>query len=214
MHTRFSGKSSPLLFDPEIEKTARQNLLHRSALKGKSTEVNMDPPEVQSTQSQTTQHQEPVSQMPPMPPPPYPTHTQTQQASPMAPISSSTTQPTAAPTGEFHILGSATYPLETRIPPQPNPLRAVHQPNVIPHPNRSGGTFEPNDNRARADVWDDGYEDEVWAANEGQLRYRGGIQHQEFYQGPPRFQQRQPYGGDGYYTPPPDQRAPAAPRQP
>ncbi|MFS7985686.1 hypothetical protein Hanom_Chr11g01001471 [Helianthus anomalus] len=36
LHTRFSGKSSPLLFDPEIEKIAFQNLLLRSSLKGKA----------------------------------------------------------------------------------------------------------------------------------------------------------------------------------
>ena len=38
MHTRFSKKSSPLLFDPEIEKTARQNrVVFRSAVKNQSS---------------------------------------------------------------------------------------------------------------------------------------------------------------------------------
>ncbi|MFS7963039.1 hypothetical protein Hanom_Chr08g00733481 [Helianthus anomalus] len=49
MHTRFSKRSSPLLFDPEIEKTAIHNFLLRSTLKAKASVSTMNPLENQST---------------------------------------------------------------------------------------------------------------------------------------------------------------------
>ncbi|KAF5763587.1 hypothetical protein HanXRQr2_Chr15g0681991 [Helianthus annuus] len=61
MHTRFSGKSSPLLFEPEIEKTARQNLLIRSAVRGKASVLAMNPQENQSTLNQQTPITRPTS---------------------------------------------------------------------------------------------------------------------------------------------------------
>ncbi|MFS8003874.1 hypothetical protein Hanom_Chr13g01218981 [Helianthus anomalus] len=77
MHSRFSGRSSPLLFDPEIERTARQNLLLRSALNGKAIETTMNPSETQSTPKQQTPQQTPITEMPLMPPPPITTEPQT-----------------------------------------------------------------------------------------------------------------------------------------
>ncbi|MFS7978673.1 hypothetical protein Hanom_Chr10g00918231 [Helianthus anomalus] len=77
MYTGFSGRSSPLLFDPEIEKTARQNLLLRSALKGKAIETKMNPLDTQSTPKQQTPQQALITEMPPMLPPPFTTETQT-----------------------------------------------------------------------------------------------------------------------------------------
>ncbi|MFS7917258.1 hypothetical protein Hanom_Chr03g00186941 [Helianthus anomalus] len=78
MHTWFSERSSPLLFDPEIEKTTRQNLLLRSALKGKAIKSTMNPLENQTNPNQQTPQQDPITEMPPMPPPPFTTETQTQ----------------------------------------------------------------------------------------------------------------------------------------
>ncbi|MFS7934024.1 hypothetical protein Hanom_Chr05g00386621 [Helianthus anomalus] len=66
MYTRFSGRSSPLLFDPE-EKTARQNLVLRSALKGKAPVLAINPLESQLTLNQQTPQQDPLLDMPPPP---------------------------------------------------------------------------------------------------------------------------------------------------
>ncbi|MFS7949043.1 hypothetical protein Hanom_Chr06g00566921 [Helianthus anomalus] len=71
MYTRFSGRSSSLLFDPEIEKTAPQNLLRRSALKGKAIQTTMNPSENRSNPNSQTPQQAPITKMPPMPPPPF-----------------------------------------------------------------------------------------------------------------------------------------------
>ncbi|MFS7949836.1 hypothetical protein Hanom_Chr06g00576281 [Helianthus anomalus] len=73
MRTRFSGRFSPMFFDPEIEKPAHQNPLLRSTLKGKAIESTMNPLENQSTPNQQTPQQAPITKMPPMPPPPFTT---------------------------------------------------------------------------------------------------------------------------------------------
>ncbi|MFS7970144.1 hypothetical protein Hanom_Chr09g00817571 [Helianthus anomalus] len=192
MHSRFSRRSSPLLFDPEIEKTALQNLLLRSALKDKAVESTMNPQENQSNPNQQTPQQEPLPEMPPMPPPPFitETQTQTQQTPPITPQPNTTTQPISFPTGDFHVIGGPFYPLENLQPLQTNPLRVVNQLNQVPHPNRSSVMFELRENRARADTWDNGYGDEDWGINDGYMGYRGGLQNLALNRNQPVYQQR------------------------
>ncbi|KAF5757652.1 putative nucleotidyltransferase, Ribonuclease H [Helianthus annuus] len=77
MHTRFSKKSSPLLFDSEIEKTARQNrVLLRSAVKAKaqSSTVAQDLEQAANEMAdQEPQNQAPQNEpIPPIPDPPIP----------------------------------------------------------------------------------------------------------------------------------------------
>ncbi|KAJ0578267.1 hypothetical protein HanIR_Chr05g0245431 [Helianthus annuus] len=76
MHTRFSKKSSPLLFDPEIEKTARQNLvLFRSAVKARaqSSTVAQDLEQAANEMAdQEPQNQVQNEPIPPIPDPPIP----------------------------------------------------------------------------------------------------------------------------------------------
>ncbi|XP_021990689.1 uncharacterized protein LOC110887227 [Helianthus annuus] len=152
----------------------------------------MNPSENQSTPQQQTPQQTSTTELPPMPPPPFTSkpqkQPQTQQTLPIAPSSNTTTQPTSAPTGEFHVIGGPLYSLESRLPPQPNPLRVMNQPNLVPHPNRSGAMFEQVENRARTETWDDGYGDEEWEINEGYMGYLGGYQNQAFNRNQPSFE--------------------------
>ncbi|KAI3755925.1 hypothetical protein L1987_55735 [Smallanthus sonchifolius] len=55
MHTRFSGRASPLAFDPEIERTARNNrVLHRAWLTSSSRGVNLNESSSSSSSSSHT----------------------------------------------------------------------------------------------------------------------------------------------------------------
>ncbi|XP_022014663.1 proline-rich extensin-like protein EPR1 [Helianthus annuus] len=148
----------------------------------------MNPLENQSTPQQQTPQQPPITEMPPMPPPPF-TFEPQQQTPPIAPSSRTTTQPTSAPTGEFHVIGGPLYSLESQLPSQPNPLRPVNQPNLVPYPNRSGAMFEQVENRARTETWDDGYGDEEWGINEGYMGYPSGFQNPAFNRNQPMYQQ-------------------------
>ncbi|MFS7985331.1 hypothetical protein Hanom_Chr11g00997221 [Helianthus anomalus] len=115
MHTMFSRRSSPLLFDPEIEKTARQNLVLRLALKGKAPISKMNPLENQPNLNQQPPKQEPLPDMPPPPFPPKPqkrTQTQNQQNPPPLPQQTMNARQTPTPQGEFHLVGGAHYPVQ------------------------------------------------------------------------------------------------------
>ena len=78
-HTRRSGKSSPLIFDPEIEKSARQNRVLQRENKATNSPLpakimNPDkqptdpiPPETHSSEPPSSQPPPTVSQQPPTP---------------------------------------------------------------------------------------------------------------------------------------------------
>ena len=118
MHTRFSGKSSPLTFDPEIEKTARLNrALHRTSLLSlirqnsqmdPTKKVAEDPPistPITSQQPTTTSNSQPP-QVPSMPSftnyPPVSSKSTTAYSSPYAfPTGKPSFQPSTLAPGQY-----------------------------------------------------------------------------------------------------------------
>ncbi|KAJ0476455.1 putative transcription factor interactor and regulator CCHC(Zn) family [Helianthus annuus] len=150
MHTRFSKKSSPLLFDSEIEKTARQNrVLLRSAVKAKAQSSTVAQDLEQAANEMADQ--EPQNQAPqnePIPPIPDPSIPQNQNQ----PNNQNQNQPPPQPFPQFNP-GPRNQPTNLNL--QHGDIIRLNQP---PHQHGYDEGFQHREGSVH--TWESGWEED------------------------------------------------------